>query len=368
MEDTILDNAGTAIFWIVLSIVLFIFAKRCLQTVPEGNVRLVQRLGKYNRMFRPGLNFMIPFIEGIKIAEIHTYERKLDIEQKKTPDAQNMGISQELSLVNLDTGDIKTTEQILDPPQIIVISKDNAEIYPDAIVYFRIVDPVRAVYEVNNLGLSIYKLVETTLRQQIGSMTTDEIMEGREKIGFEVRSALEEASSGWGTLITRVELEEINFPDEIQKALSDQRAAELKGRAAVVKAERDKEAVVLEAEAGKAAVILNAEGAFEKDRLEAEALYLAASREEEGKAKGVEAMARALEKNPDAVVAIKALEAQEKIAKSIGKSDNALIIPQETAGLFGAIKSVGKLLNTDFKKSENPDFVKPDEIRPDEIQ
>ena len=80
MEDTILDNAGTAIFWIVLSIVLIIFAKSCLQTVPEGTVRLIQRLGKYNRMFRPGLNFKIPFIEEAKIPVINTYSRGLEIE------------------------------------------------------------------------------------------------------------------------------------------------------------------------------------------------------------------------------------------------------------------------------------------------
>lgn len=355
MEDLISNNAGTAIFWIVFILVVFLLTKKCLQQVPEGNVRLVQRLGKYNRTFRPGLNFMIPIIEAVKIPVMYTFERNLDAELKKTPDNVNMEVSHKVSLINADTGDIKTTEQILDPPQIIVISKDNAEIYPDAIVYFRIVDPVRAVYEVNNLGISIYKLVETTLRQQIGSMTTDEIIEGRQKIGFEVRSALEDASSGWGTLITRVEMEEINFPAEIQKALSDQRVAELQGRADVVKAERGKEAQILDAEANKKSVMLKAEAEFEKDKLEAEGAFLKASREEEGKAKGVEAMARALEKNPDAVVAIKALEAQEKVAESIGQSDNALIIPQETAGLFGAIKSVGKLLNTDFNKSKNPD-------------
>jgi len=310
---------------------------------------------------------MIPFIEESKIPVINTYSRDLDIEHKKTSDGKSMGLSKLNSLVD-EKGNIITTEVMLDPPEIVVISKDNAEIYPDAIVYFRIVDPVRAVYEVNDLGLSIYKLVETTLRQQIGSMSTDEIIMGREKIGFEVRSALEEASSAWGTLVTRVELEEINFPQEIQKALSDQRAAELKGRAKVVESERDKEAIILDAEAKKRATILEAEAKFEKDRLEAEGAFLAASREEEGKAKGIEAMARALEKNPDAVVAIKALEAQESVAGSIGQSDNALIIPQETAGLFGAIKSVEKLFNTDFTKSKNPDLVKPNESDPNEIQ
>lgn len=345
--------AVSVVFWIVFSIVLVVLVKRALNIVPQGRVRLVERLGKYNRMLRPGLSFIIPFFERINHPQLITYQKEVGAKSDADPDRT--------SLVDGE-GNIMTQEVILDPPQIRAISKDSAEVHPDAVVYFRIMDPVRAAYEVQDLGRSIYMLLETTLRQEIGRLTTDEIIVGREQIGHAVKSALDEAANGWGTFISRVELEEIAFPKEIQDALSDQRAAELKGRAAVTAAERDKEAVILKAEALKADIILNAEAEkksvilkaeanFEKDRLEAEGAFLKASREEEGKAKGVEAMARALEKNPDAVVAIKTLEAQESVAASIGQSDNALIIPQETVGLFGAIKSIGKLLNTDLEKT-----------------
>ena len=249
-------------------------------------------------------------------------------------------------------GDIPTLELIMDPPQIDAISVDNANVYPDAILYFRIVDPVKATYEVENLGMAIYKLVETTLRQEIGVLDSDAIIQGREAIGNKIKQSLEEASSAWGTVITRVELEEIRFGEEVERALSDQRAAELEGRAAVATANRDKEAKIITAEADKRAIVLAAEAQFEKEKLEAEADYLKASRELEGQAKGTEALTAALEKNPQSIVALEALKAQKEVAQAIGKSQNTLIIPEETAGLVGAIKSIEKILAFKIDKIE----------------
>ena len=238
----------------------------------------------------------------------------------------------------------------MDPPDIDAISKDNAIVYPDAILYFRVVDPVKAVYEIEDLGIAVYKLLETTLRQEIGVLDADQIIVGREMIGNAIRSALEEASAAWGTAITRVEIEEIRFEESVTAALNDQRAAELKGRAAVAAAEREKEAVIITAEGLKQQVVLEAEATFEKEKLEAEADYLKASRELEGQAKGTEALALALEKNPNSIVALEALKAQVDVAKAIGRSKNTLIIPEETAGLAGAIKSVQKILEAKLSR------------------
>lgn len=121
MEDVIFDKLGNVVFWVIFSVVLYILIKKSVTTVPEGTVRLVQRLGKYHRMFRPGLNFMIPFIEEPKIPVINTYSRDLEIEEKKTSDLSNMNRSKLTSLVD-QKGNITTTEVILDPPEIIVIS------------------------------------------------------------------------------------------------------------------------------------------------------------------------------------------------------------------------------------------------------
>ena len=332
----------STIFWILfLSFTVFTLYLS-FQRVPEANVRLVERLGKYTRTLKPGINLIIPFIEVIKIADITTYDKDPSSPDKSKTDMRYIVSSK---------GDIPTLEIIMDPPQIDAISLDNANVYPDSILYFRIVDPVKATYEIDNLGMAIYKLLETTLRQEIGTLDSDGIIQGREVIGNKIKQQLEEASSAWGTVITRVELEEIRFGEEVERALSDQRAAEVEGRARVAKANRDKEAVIITAEADKKAIVLAAEAQFEKEKLEAEADYLKASRELEGQAKGTEALTAALEKDAQSIVALEALKAQKDVAQAIGRSQNTLIIPEETAGIFGAIKSIEKILALKIDKS-----------------
>ena len=333
----------STIFWILfLSFTVFTLYLS-FQRVPEANVRLVERLGKYTRTLKPGINLIIPFIEVIKIADITTYDKDPSSPDKSKTDMRYIVSSK---------GDIPTLEIIMDPPQIDAISLDNANVYPDSILYFRIVDPVKATYEIDNLGMAIYKLLETTLRQEIGTLDSDGIIQGREVIGNKIKQQLEEASSAWGTVITRVELEEIRFGEEVERALSDQRAAEVEGRARVAKANRDKEAVIITAEADKKAIVLAAEAQFEKEKLEAEADYLKASRELEGQAKGTEALTAALEKDAQSIVALEALKAQKDVAQAIGRSQNTLIIPEETAGIFGAIKSIEKILALKIDKKK----------------
>lgn len=325
----------STVFWVLfLSFTVFALYLS-FQRVPEANVRLVERLGKYTRTLKPGINLIIPFIEVIKIADITTYDKDPSSPDKSKTD---------MRYIVSNKGDIPTLEIIMDPPQIDAISLDNANVYPDSILYFRIVDPVKATYEIDNLGMAIYKLLETTLRQEIGVLDSDAIIQGREVIGNKIKQQLEEASSAWGTVITRVELEEIRFGEEVEKALSDQRAAEVEGRARVAKANRDREAVIITAEADKKAIVLAAEAQFEKEKLEAEADYLKESRALEGQAKGTEALTAALEKDAQSIVALEALKAQKDVAQAIGRSQNTLIIPEETAGIFGAIKSIEKIL------------------------
>ena len=334
----------STIFWVIFLLTTVFILYKSFQRVGEANVRLVERLGKYNRTLKPGINFIIPFIESIKISDITTYDK-----DPSSPDASRS----EMRYISSFKGDLPTLEIIMDPPQIDAISLDNANVYPDALLYFRIVDPIKATYEIENLGMAIYILLETTLRQEIGVLESDEIIKGRELIGNKIKTALEEASTAWGTVITRVELEEIRFGEEVEKALSDQRAAELEGRAKVAKSERDREATIITAEADKRKIVLAAEAQFEKEKLEAEADFLKASRELEGQAQGTEALTQALERNPDSIVALEALKAQMNVAEAIGRSSNTLIIPEETAGLVGAIKSIEKILAFNAKREES---------------
>ena len=162
-----------------------------------------------------------------------------------------------------------------------------------------------------------------------------------------------EAAKNWGIEVKRVEIEDLSFDEEVTRSLSDARQEELKRRAELVAKKADAEQLTLEAEAKRKAAILEAEGVaeamrlkaqgdFDAKKLEAEANFLLQSREQEGIAQGYAAIAKSLKENPEAIVALEGLKAQAKIAESIGQSQNALIVPSETAGLFGAVASLAK--------------------------
>ena len=168
------------IFWpLFVVFIVFVSVYASYQVIPEANIRLVERLGKYQRTLRPGIRFIIPFFEKIKVPDITTYD--------KDPASPEEAKSKMRFLVN-SKGDIPQYEIIMDPPEIDAISKDNSIVFPDSLLYFRIVEPVKAVYEIENLGIGIYKLLETTLRQEIGIMNSDDIIAGRESIGSKLKN------------------------------------------------------------------------------------------------------------------------------------------------------------------------------------
>jgi regulator of protease activity HflC (stomatin/prohibitin superfamily) len=242
--------------------------------------------------------------------------------------------------------------------------KDNSEIWVDSVAYFRLDDPMKAVYDVAAFQTTFISLIETTLRQEVGRQDGDTIITARDTMSEMLRSALQEAATSWGIHILRVEIENIHFNPEVAKKLSEAREQELIRRAELVekkavaeqqilladaekksiilKAEGEREAAIKMAEGTKEAQILVAQGEFEKEKLEAEGQYLAKSREKEGEAKGFAAISAALEKDPNAIVALETLRAQERVAASLGQSNNTLIVPRETAGLLGAAASIAK--------------------------
>ena len=216
---------------------------------------------------------------------------------------------------------------------------------PRNISYFIIIDAHKAVYNVDNLGEALIKLMETTIRQEVGRQNSDDLIVARQQIGANVQRELEKATDLWGVKITRIEIQEIKFDESLQDNLVKQREAELVKRGQVVEAQQDKEVMItkaegyrqeqiLLAEGKKQAQILEAEGKFEAARLESEGNFLLESRAREGEAKGMTAMGEALRENPEGLIILDALEAQTKVAKSIGESNNTLIIPSETVS-FG---------------------------------
>jgi regulator of protease activity HflC (stomatin/prohibitin superfamily) len=330
-----------------------------VQQVPDGKARVVERLGRRHRVLSPGLNVIIPFLDSVK-------KSGFDLETIHDNGARR------LSLVDRK-GNISIAEQRIDPKRLKLLGKDNSEIFVDSVAYFKITDPMRAVYDIASLADSFISLIETTLRQEVGKFDGDSIITSRELLGERLREALQEASTNWGISIFRVEIEDIAFDNEVSEKLSEARREELLRRAQVVSAQAQADRDIVEAEARKKALLLDAEGAqlaaitkaegekkavillaeakFEEQRLQAEGDFLLKSREQEGIAKGYQAIVDALSKNAESIVALEALKAQTSIAESLGKSNNTLIIPTEAAGLFGAVNAaikgldIGKSLN-----------------------
>ena len=335
---------------LLITFIALLFAYIGIQKVPDGKTRIVERLGRRQKVLMPGIGVIIPFVDSIN----------------KRSDVSTFVSGERISLMD-GKGNIAMAEQRMDPPALKgLVCQDGSLVDIDSVAYFKITDPMRNVYDVASFAESFRSLTETTLRQEVGKYDGDSIITSREILSANLRDVLQEASTAWGITVMRVEVENIKFDEKISEQLARARAEELTRRAELVAAQQRADKEVLEAEADKKAEILRAEGIkeaairkaegekeaqilaaqaqFEEEKLVAEGKFLNASREQEGLAQGYAAIVDALSENPEGLVSLKALEAQEEVAKAIGQSDNTLIIPTDAAGLFGAVASVKKAL------------------------
>ena len=331
--------SGMTVTLLLLVLIVIIFGRFGVMIVPDGKARIVERMGKRHQVLKPGINLIIPFVDKIKKKDVNLYTY---LDNGKTPS----------SLINGD-GDISLAEHRMDPEKLRLLGKDNSEITVNAVAYFKIIDPLKAVYEVSEFAESLNSIILTTLRQEVGRLDSDTVVTARESLSENLRVVLQEASVNWGIKILRVEIEEIGFDQEVVDQLSEARRAELIRRADLVDAKAKAEQLVMSAEAkkradtliaegDKVAMITRAEGDFQRAKLEAEGKFLMASREEEGRAQGYAALNNAIANNADAIIALESVKAQIQIAESLGRSNSSLIVPIETAGLFGAAAAAMK--------------------------
>ena len=320
---------GSIAFLFVLIITAILILKFGIKRVPEGNAALVLRLGKYTRTLNPGIHLVIPGIEGI-----HNPVGLSTVGEggKIVPLVDRKGL-------------ITTKEFQLDPAPHDMICSDNSIVKVDSIAYLRISSPHKAAFGVENLGDSFLKLVETVLRQEIGKLNADEVIKARDVIGSKLQQALTLASEPWGTLVVRVEIQDITFKRELQEALSRAREEELAGRARVVAAQRSRDAMIAKAEGEKKAVELAAEAELVQARARAEADFLAESRKREGEAQGLRAITEALKESPQALLTLESIKQQPEVAKGLAKSDSLIVVPTETAGLVGSAATLLKSFN-----------------------
>ena len=219
---------------IFLAIAVLLIAIKGVIIVKQAEVVIVERLGKFNRVLESGFNFIIPFIDTPRGILWKTTQKALD--------GKTYSFVREINRIDL-------RETVYDFPRQNVITKDNVSISINALLYFQIVDPKSATYEIQNLPDAIEKLTQTTLRNLVGQIDLDETLVSRDKINQELRIILDDATNKWGVKISRVELQDIIPPVDIQTAMEKQ-----------MKAERDRRAAILEAEGLKKSAILKAEG------------------------------------------------------------------------------------------------------------
>jgi regulator of protease activity HflC (stomatin/prohibitin superfamily) len=284
--------------WIVVGIFVFIVAISGIRIVRPWERGAVERLGRYVRRADPGLNFIFPFLERIRVVDLR--------------------------------------ETVVDVPPQEVITKDNVVVTVDAIIYFEVTDVVKVLYNVGQFRLATIKLAQTNLRNVIGDMTLDECLTSREKINAHLREKLDEATDKWGARTTRVELLRIDPPSDIMEAMHRQMKAERDRRAIILEAEGIKQSTILKADGDKQSAILKAEGQATAIRRVAEADQFRLLTVAEGEGQAIERVYHAIHNgNPTKdLLTIKYLETLTKIAD--GKATK-VFLPYEAAGITGAL-------------------------------
>jgi regulator of protease activity HflC (stomatin/prohibitin superfamily) len=316
---------------IVLGIIVvgaLLIAVNAFKIIGQAEVMVVERLGRFNRIARSGFNIVIPFLERTKTIDVRYFESDLK------------GIKK---VISSSTARIDLREQVLNFPSQPVITKDNVTIDIDAVLYYRVADPQKAAYAVQNLPYALETLTRTTLRNIVGEMELDQTLASREMINNRMREVIEEAAMSWGVDVTRVELQAIEPPREIQQAMELQMRAERERRAAVTQAEAGKRAAILESEGVRESQIQRAEGEKEAAVLRAQGLAEARLAMAQAESEALQRIASALPENQAAMylLGLKYLEALPVLSQGKGTT---IFLPTEATGVMGAVGGIKELL------------------------
>ncbi len=294
---------------------VFIFLLMGVRVVRQGYVYTIERLGKYTLAAEPGLHVLIPFFDRVG--------RKVNM-----------------------------MEQVLDIPGQEIITRDNAMVGVDAIVFFQVLDAGKAAYEVSNLYVAIMQLTTTNLRTVMGSMDLDETLSKRDEINARLLAVVDHATSPWGLKITRVEIKDIRPPADISNAMARQMKAERERRASITEADGEKQAQIMRAEGGKQAAVLEAEGRREAAFRDAEARERAAGAEAEATRLVSDAIAAGDVNAINYFIAQKYVDAFAKLA--ISPQQKTVIVPAEMTALVGSIGGITELVKAVARDTPPP--------------
>ena len=297
------------IFLTAVAVLFLIVLFRSIKIVPQKQVKIIERLGKYHRTAEACLNFIVPFFDSVR-----------------------------------DTLDLREQITKIEPQP--VITRDNVTMEVDAVIYYLIADPVRATYEVQNLRWGLEQMTLSALRNVIGQLDLDHTLASRDTTNSQLRAALDSATQQWGVKVMRIELKNINPPEEIRLTMEKQMTAERTRRAVVTTAEGEKSSAILRAEGQKQSQIVNAEGSKQAAILAAEGQAEARLRVAQAEAQAIQMVAQAIGTagNPaQYLIAQRYLESLNQIATNAQK---VVFLPYEASGVMASLGGIRELLQT----------------------
>ncbi len=301
-------STGTIFIWVLIAFVIVTIVKG-VRVVPQGYEYTVERFGKYVFTLTPGLGLLVPYVYGVG--------RKMNM-----------------------------MEQVLDVPSQEVITKDNAVVKVDGVVFYQVLDAAKAAYEVAQLEIAILNLVMTNIRTVLGSMDLDESLSKRDVINAQLLRVVDEATHPWGIKVNRIEIKDIQPPRDLVESMARQMKAERDKRASILEAEGARQSEILRADGEKQAAVLEAEGRREAAFRDAEARERLAEAEAKATTMVSEAIARGSVQAINYFVADKYLQALKSIAAS--PNQKVLLLPMETTGVLGSLAGIAEIARDSF--------------------
>lgn len=317
-------------FMLFIGIAVLVVAAKTIRIVPQATVMLIERLGRFSRVAASGLNILMPFLDkprGIYWTNVRPGLTSIDLR-----------------------------EQYIDLPPQPVITRDNVTIHVDSVVYWQITDPIKAVYEVADLLGGIVQLTITGMRAVMGDMDLDHTLSQRDQINAKLRIILDEATDKWGVKVTRVDVKNINPPEDVRITMEKQMTAERTRRALVLQADGDRQASITRAEGEKQASITRAEGEKESAILQADGAAQARLRVAAAEAEAVSRLSQAMmgHGNPAQYLITKSyIESLRDMTR--GNNSKVIFMPVETTSFLSSIGAIKEMLSETGEKSTDPD-------------
>ncbi len=333
-------GGGLFLFFLMfIAISLLIVAAKTIKIVPQATAMLIERLGRFSRVAGSGLNVIVPFID-------------------KPRGVYWTNVRPGLSSIDL-------REQYIDLPPQPVITRDNVTIHVDSVVYWQVTDPIKAVYEVTDLIGGIVQLTITGMRAVMGEMDLDHTLSSRDQINSKLRIILDEATDKWGVKVTRVDVKNINPPEDVRVTMEKQMTAERNRRALVLQAEGERQAAITRAEGEKQAAVTRAEGEKQSAILQAEGAAQARLRAAEAEAEAIGQISQSMigHGNPaQYLITARYIESLKEMTR--GNNSKVIFMPVETSGMLSSIGAIKEMLAETGEKRSSPDDTTSSTLRP----